>query len=367
MRDNRRLSMIVISWFLGFGLWAGPSLATAQEHDLANPSNEVVSLESPEVRTVGISSETENNKLTLQQFELSGKRGPYTTRTELTPEEHLVLVQLNSEELARFEKKRIQILQKIYRVLQSSKFMFGLGSFVKNQIKMVVPQKWRSTSVTLSYDEHSNQAVHNMMDAIDANLIRDAKVVASSNEVGLSLSLGLSAGGMMGRKGLLGSSSLGISFGYNSKTKAFIFEVFNNTERGAKAFPFVATASVSGNATLRVSSRDQSNMSLFTKGRAVYPPGPIVFADTPTSFQTGFSHGLGLVPIDLFFAYETTTYRTTILRIELSSIYRGFLNVNFIGQSTIVSVMKKLKEFNRFIQQEVNTFASDIACGRLFL
>lgn len=367
MCDGKRLNMILISWFLGIGFLTNPSITSAQEVGPSDSGQEVLAIESPEVHVTEIRQDIPS-ELTLKPYELSGKRGTYTTRTELTPEETAVLAQLSPEELARFEKKRIQVLQKVYRVLQSSKFMFGFGSFIKNQIKMVVPKKWRNSSASLGYSEYSNQSILSIMNSLDSNLIKDAKVVASSNEIGFSLSLGLSAGGMLGKKGFLGSSSLGFSFGFNSKTKAFVFEIFNNTERGTKAFPFVATASVSGNATVRISSSDsQNNTSLFTRGRAIYPPGPVVFSDTPTSLQTGLSHGLGLVPIDLFFAYETQTYRTTILRVELSSIYRGFLNVNFIGQSTIVSVMKKIKEFNKFIQREVNTFSSNIACGRLFL
>ncbi|MFN7823766.1 MAG: hypothetical protein ACK5P6_00225 [Pseudobdellovibrionaceae bacterium] len=120
-------------------------------------------------------------------------------------------------------------------------------------------------------------------------------------------------------RGFGGQFDLGISFGYNRESKAFVFQIyrniekFNNTKMGAMGYFGVA-----GKLGIMISHRSPQEMMTPLIGSTFYPPGvPAYLSETPHMFSSGMSTGLGLPPPPFgdFLTFTNDLHHRTVLRV----------------------------------------------------
>lgn len=315
-----------------------------------------------ETETVASVDETETPLVSESSGEtvLRFKSGfEYSIRQEPEhPEDALAYAQIPEQEKQRFHSTRAFILKKVAALLNFSRFATGTGLMIGEKIYhtfksrpstsgyldgyLVTDERVREfedevvpPSSNMSIKDRGFALARKSLAAIDRQLWRQAPLVARSDEFGLLISLGgqLEVGKLS--QGFGGSWSLGISLGYNRAKKAVVFEIYRERESLHTALPAVSVAAVLGKLGVFIQqseatkTEDESHLSE-SKGQALYPPGFPMFAETtPTFFGVGLSSALGVPPppISDAFAYLNNLNRKTLVKLSVSPLLKGFVNI----------------------------------------
>jgi hypothetical protein len=243
---------------------------------------------------------------------------------------------LPEDQRLKFKDMRVHFLTNAARILNSTKFALGVGSlvgdgfsFVKVKVKSAFGKKAeeQTEKVKRTFKERSHQAMLSALKGIDYKLWSQAPLVIDSNEFGLSVSVGAVAETGVMRKGGGGAEELGMNIAFNKTQKAFVFEIFHNSEKFDNTKAAVTVAGFVGKAGMTMGRR-QGAESLH--GSSFYPPAiPGYSVSSPEYFSAGLSSSIGVPPPPLadLLTFTNKFDRQVLFRVTVSPIVKGFIRI----------------------------------------
>lgn len=248
---------------------------------------------------------------------------------------------LSAEQKQAFLQERVLFLKKTASVLQGTSYLSGMGSLISDKLTFL-GQKAKSVFTaaelnakvpgeSISFKQRREQAIQNMLQAIDYKLWYQAPLFIASNEFGLQGHIGIVAVRGMQRKGSGGAEFLGISLGYNKTQKALVFEIYHNSERFDNTRAAVGVVGLNFFAGPFFSARDARTPAKTLKGFTFYPPvAPAASQSGPDIFSAGVATGFGFPPPPIADMYTWTDSfeRRTIVRVSVSAIVPGFFRMH---------------------------------------
>jgi hypothetical protein len=263
-------------------------------------------------------------------------------------------------------------LKNVARALNATKFAFGAGSIIGNTLSFVkdsvvtlfkknVSSETSAPKDKVTFKENSHNAVQATLQALDYKLWNQAPLLLESNEFGVSASLGILIENGVQYNGMGGSEELGLSFGYNKTDKAFVFEIFHNSEKFSYTPAVISIAAIVVRAGLTVFQKENTQPVTVKTGNSFYPPVVPVFKSEGTdNFSTGFSTSLGFPPnplVDLL-TYSNKYTRNTIVRITVSPLMKGYVRLyigDIVGSVKIVTF--RMMEIFKWVSQRVTLYS----------
>ncbi len=278
---------------------------------------------------------------------------------------------LSAKEQSQFLEKRAVILQKLEFGLNKSRWIFYLTDLVSSgfstikdlilydsfaeqpsdEIKEMMridqelnPEKYQDKKLSERIDEK----IKSILKATDFKLWSQAPLVANSNQFSIMAALELQAEGGTKSHHWGGLYDLGLTLGYNTESKAVVFQIFRNREAfKSSLMPAVAVGGIVGKIGPLI-SRANDETSLHTTGESFYPPMvPGYQSTTKESFSFGFSSGLTIPPSPFgdMLTYTNTLDQKIILKISFSKIYTGFVRVKTdLSSDTLKMVQEKFTD-----------------------
>lgn len=264
---------------------------------------------------------------------------------------------LTPEEVEIFEHSRALYLNKIASLLNKNKLLLGtlagsaeflgkLKSLIldkrreipEGEIGIIVRRLLQEEEERLEKIQSEKKllkdrgfvAVSDLLNVINKILYKQAKTVCASDEIGISLGagLGLNAGAGSIAAGAL--SELQLLFGFNRKTKTFVFEIHTLLEKMKKPLTPLLIAGIDLRGGLYIKS---SNTKGIQKGESLFTPAiPTAFSSYPAHADTYLSSGIGFPPMATeLMGYISTSYRIPLFRFEMHfepkisfQVYFGF-------------------------------------------
>ena len=310
-------------------------------------------------------------------------------------EERAAYDQLTREEQEKFDNNRRLQLGRLARVLQAMKYGFGVGSLVGNSLKYVYQKSFNAAKRVGAYpftpDDHelyraeerarqtmrerSEKIVTNMLTSVDRSFWSQAPLFAHSNEFGVMASLGVEALAGVEREGkhnlsFGGLFDIGVSIGFNRDNRAVVIQIFRDFEtfKSTKMKGiFIAGALVKSGMYVANQGQERGE-GLKRKGTSFYPPMvPGYSSQTPNSFSTGFSTGLTVPPSPIgdVLTYTNNLEQTTMLRISISPLLRGYVRVETgVGQAARSALKFIMEPISRAVQ--MTRGISVISCQQIF-
>ncbi|MFV8259424.1 hypothetical protein ACNQKP_16575 [Bdellovibrio bacteriovorus] len=274
----------------------------------------------------------------------------------------------------KFHEMRLMFLTNAARILNSTKFVYGAGSlvgdglsFVKIKVKKAFGKETVVESQTQrTFQVRSQQAVQSILRGLDYKLWSQAPLVIDSNEFGLSVSAGILAEAGVLRKGGGGADEVGFSIAFNKTKKAFVFEIFHNSEKFDNTKAAITVIGVVGKAGITMGRRDGAET---LKGTSFYPPAiPGYSTSSPEFFSSGLSSSLGFPPPPLadLLTFTNRFERQALIRITVSPLVKGFVRVQ-IGdvKGSVRLVAMRFVDVYTAISDKVH-LGGRRACGPVF-
>ncbi|UYL07789.1 hypothetical protein B9G69_012110 [Bdellovibrio sp. SKB1291214] len=242
---------------------------------------------------------------------------------------------MSEEQKVKFKNMRIHFLTNAARILNASKFALGAGSlvgdgfsFITVKVKKVFGKGGeQEPKEKRTFKERSHQVTEALLRGIDYKLWSQAPLVMESNEFGISVAAGFLAETGIMRRGAGGIEEVGINLGYNKSSKAFVFEIFHNSEKFDSTKGAFTVFGLVGKAGLMISRRNGSETQ---KGSAFYPPMLPAYSMTSSEYFTaGFSSSLGFPPPPFsdVMMYTNKFESHSLIRITVSPIVKGFVRM----------------------------------------
>jgi len=246
--------------------------------------------------------------------------------------------------------------------LMASKLALGAGSlvgdslsFVKVKMKHAIGKgKDETLPSKVAFAERSQRVIQNILRSVDYKLWSQAPLLLASNEYGLSMSVGIQAETGVMHKGGGGADELGLSLAYNKEKRAFVFEIFHNSENFDNTKAAVTVLGIVGKGGLVMSRRSGAEK---IKGTSFYPPVVPGFSTiSPDYFAGGVSSSLGFPPPPLadLMTYTNRFERNALIRITVSPIVKGFVRLQ-IGdlKGSMNLVVMRFSDVYRAISNKV--------------
>lgn len=331
---------------------------------------EVIEGQKTQIKLKSITYEVESVPDKLKMLEAMGLKGEATSINPMEAYDNM-----NAEARAQFQQTRLLFLEQVARVLNRTQFAIGAGSLVGSGFKFV-KQKSLSligkgaptgpTKEALAFKERGRLAVQSVLQGVDYKLWSQAPMLIEANEFGMSVALGLLAEGGVRRTGGGGVEELGLSFAYNKTQKAFVFEIYHNSEKFENSKSVVAAVGIMGKAGIHFGKRSGASG---LKGGSFYPPFvPGYSMATPEYFSAGFSSSLGLPPspfVDIM-TFSNKFERTTLLRVSVSPLVKGFVRMHIGDLSRpFVLVILRVADIYKGVEHLIR-YRGRMACGPVF-
>jgi hypothetical protein len=292
--------------------------------------------------------------------------------TEAVPSELVAQFEtLTDKEQASFLEKRRFILSSMEIGFRKTKWAFYLADVfkttavsIKNLIlydsendppsseiaemiridRNVNPQRYENKKILYKVDEKIKSVLH----ATDLKLWSQSALVANSNQFSLMAAVEIQAEGGTKSHKWGGLYDLGFTIGYNTDSKAVVFQIFRNRETfKSSMMPAVAVGGFVAKIGPLI-SRANGETSMRTNGESFYPPMvPGYQSTTKESYTFGFSSGLTVPPSPFgdMLTYTNTLDQKTILRISFSKAYIGFVRVKMdLSSDTLKFVQEKFTD-----------------------
>lgn len=228
-------------------------------------------------------------------------------------------------------------------VLYDSLNSGGLSDEIKEMIRQDQenhPEKYKD----LNRSERVKEKIHSILRATDAKLWAQSPLVANANQFSFLFAAELQAEGGSQTKKWGGLYDLGFTLGYNTDTKAVVFQIFRNRETfESTIMPALAVGGVVVKMGPHI-SRSNMDSSLQTTGQSFYPPFvPGYQSTTKESFSFGFSSGLTWPPSPFgdMLTYSNSLDHKVILKISFSKTFMGFVRVQTNFKSKTLQVVQK--------------------------
>jgi len=273
---------------------------------------------------------------------------------------------LSAEKKEHFQKTRMMFLSNVARALNATKFVFGAGSivgdsfrFIKKSVKAAFGKKTDDSALSkekIGFSERSQRAVQATLQALDYKLWNQAPLLLDSNEFGVSASLGIMVENGILSSGVGGSEELGLSFAYNKTNKAFVFEIYHNSEKYSYTPAIVTAVGVLMKAGPQFGNRDLNNPTRAMTGVSFYPPSMPGYSSTGADyFSAGFSSSIGFPPnpiVDML-TYTNKYQRNSIIRITISPVMTGYVRM-YIGNipGSIKIVLMRVVGIFQFVSEK---------------
>lgn len=229
---------------------------------------------------------------------------------------------LNAAEQIHFRHVRLAFLRGLARILHHSQWGISAGILTKDTLsytfkkilrKEIVPQDKKLA-------ERRQDFIQKTLTSMNHRLFYQAPLVVNKNEFGAMAAVGGIALSGVRDKGFGGIFELGLSVGYNSAQKAFIFEFTITPEKFHHSVAAAAVAGVNGKAGIYLASVPTGKETKTVRGSSFYPPmAPGFSSDSPSFAAFGASSGLGFPPPPLadFLTFSNTFEKYKILRISI--------------------------------------------------
>lgn len=339
---------------------------------------------------ISVTEETNINTIDSNKFEIVLKKNKYLIEGPQEKDKiEFVQDSLSRKDLESFLKTRIDFLTQAAKALQALKWGFGVGVLVKNHFqfnsekkqidellkysnsmdsgarddirlaieieKPLFEQKW-SDLKNKTFSEQSNEAISRVLNRLDNQLWDQANIVANANEFGVLAAIGVEAeGGVKNNKGWGGLTDLGISIGFNRDDKSIAIQIFHDLEPyKSTQMPMMFIAGLVTKAGFYIANQEKK---LTAKGTSFYPPMvPGFSSSTERSFMAGFSSGLTWPPSPLgdMLTYSNKLSQTTLVRISISRLTKGFIRIQSASLKQILKVNSiSLKNLLRDIKSSV--------------
>lgn len=242
---------------------------------------------------------------------------------------------MSPQQKEKFKNMRIHFLTNAARILNSTKFALGAGSLVGDGFSFVTLKakkvfgkgESQQPPEKRTFKERSHQVTQSLLRGIDYKLWSQAPLVMESNEFGISVAAGFLAETGIMRRGAGGIEEVGINLGYNKTSKAFVFEIFHNSEKFDNTKGAFTVFGLVGKAGLMISRRNGSETQ---KGSAFYPPMLPAYSMTSSEYFTaGFSSSLGFPPPPFsdVMMYTNKFESHSLIRITVSPVVKGFVRM----------------------------------------
>lgn len=284
---------------------------------------------------------------------------------------------LGEEQKAKFHQTRLVFLSGIARILHKTQFVLGAGSVVGDGLSWIKVHAKRAVGVEAqaeakekrTFRERSRLAVQGILQGIDYKLWSQAPLLIDSNEFGLSASVGVLAETGVLRKGGGGAEELGLSFAYNKQSRAFVFEIFHNSEKFDNTKAAVSVIGVVGKLGLSMAHKDQGFETRTMRGSSFYPPAVPGFSSNGSDmFVAGASTSLGLPPPPLADLLTFTNHydRNALIRVTISPLVKGYVRIQFGDvKGSIGLVAARFVDVYHAISEKVRRSGRK-ACGPIF-
>ncbi len=265
--------------------------------------------------------------------------------------------ELSAKDKQFFLSHRLWFLKSAASALHRSRFVFGFGVVVGDSFKFIKKlyngkaQNIQGSASSTQFIKKRKVIIEKILKSIDEQLWRQAPLVVNYEEFGLTAALGVVGADGVREKGEGGIEEFGINMGFNRAQKIFIFELYHGSEVYQKSLAMVNLAGVNGKLGIYL-RRDHQ---LREKGDSFYPPGvPGFTSGSKDSVALGLSSSLGWPPVgaDLF-TYNNNYERHTLLQISISSIYKGFVSLDWGDprESARIIVRRVSELFAWFLKQ----------------
>lgn len=281
---------------------------------------------------------------------------------------------LPEERRKKFYDMRLMFLTNAARILNATQFVFGAGSLVGDGlsfVKIKAQKVFKKEAVVESrtqrtFQARSQESVQAILRGLDYKLWSQAPLVIDSNEFGMSVSAGLLAEAGVMRKGGGGLEEIGFSIAFNKTKKAFVFEIFHNSEKFDNTRAAVTVVGLVGKAGVTMGRREGPES---LKGSSFYPPViPGFSASSPEYFASGFSSSLGFPPPPLgdLLTFTNNFERQALVRITVSPLVKGYVRLQ-IGdvKGSMRLVVMRFVDVYRAISDKVH-LGGRRACGPVF-
>ncbi len=270
--------------------------------------------------------------------------------------------ELNTQEKLEFEHTRLMISRSVARALHHSQGLIFTGSLISNSLSYakakLFGKEWNPTKE--AWAQKKQRVIEGIIRSLNYTLFYQAPLVLKRNEFGVVGSIGgigLAGSFHHGRGGL---AELGFSLGYNSKTRALVFQVLINPEKFKNTImPVVSVAGINFKAGGFISYIPEGRETMNIRGQSFYPPAAPGFKSTsPYHFAFGFSSGLGLPPPPIAdgMTFTNSMNTTRVLRVSISPFIKGFVNIGVgeVGQlisATMVTIKEAVATFKLRLQE----------------
>ena len=271
---------------------------------------------------------------------------------------------LTTEKQIQFQNSRLEFLKNAARVFYRTKFVLGFGSLIGRSFSFaidsamkVVGRPRNKVYEALTFQERSDRVAQNLLQSLDYRLWSQAPLFVDSNEFGVTMSVGLSATQGFLDAGYGGGEELGVSLGYNKQSRAFVFEIFHNSESFTHSDAVVGMIGMPIKLGPFMARRETGQETVNQTGESYYPPVLPGFASKNSSYSAfGFNSSIGFPPsplVDLM-TYKNTFDRNTLIRITVSPLVIGFLRIRFGDlKGSVVLVVDRVSNIVSFVAKKV--------------
>lgn len=258
-----------------------------------------------------------------------------------TPEQSFA--SLTPEEKQIFETTRALYLSKISALLNKNKILFGslagsaeflgkikefiidrrqkipegeVGIIVRRLMQEEQDRLERFPEERKNLQQKGEIYIGKLLKSIDGILYRQAKVVCASDEIGLSLGVGLGLNAGLPGFGIGGLGEIEILFGLNRKTKTFVFELHGIVEKMKRPLTPLLIAGVDLRGGLYIKN---SKVREIQRGESLFTPAiPTAFSGYPAHVDSYLSSGIAFPPMATeLMGYISTSFRIPLIRIEV--------------------------------------------------
>jgi hypothetical protein len=280
---------------------------------------------------------------------------------------------LSVNDQTRFRRIRLKFLTGMARVLHHAQWGVTAGILTKDTLSYTYRKILRKDIVPKdkTMAERRHGFIQNLLTSMNHRLFYQAPLVVNKNEFGIMGTIGGIALSGVRDKGFGGLFEAGISIGYNSEQKAFIFEFTLTPEKYHHSIAAASVAGVNGKAGVYLASVPKSKETATLRGSSFYPPmAPGFSSDSPSYAAFGLSSGLGVPPPPLadFLTFSNTFEKYKILRISIPRFIVTGMPTIGVGDIRLFGAVMKggVVGGYHFLTDRFQTWRNKRSCKLLF-
>lgn len=274
------------------------------------------------------------------------------------------LEKLSRDEVSNFQTQRARVLSKLLTVLTHTKLGIGYGVFYKDRILARITSKKKPNLSVIESTIADAERVTNkksparlaedftqkVLETVDKEIWQSNQVIAHQSEYAFTISASLT--GAFGYKEKKGGGNLGfgISFGYNKKDRAYVFEVFGDVEQTErlqavgpqfykKIMPFPFIIGLIPRLGVYIYNFSEVHPSEPRKAETLYPAftSGAIAKGSDDMVGVGYINTMLSVPpyIADSFVQMTSTVRYPLFRLEVSKFLKGFVRLAFLRKGKL--------------------------------